>query len=500
MKKFGKKIIALAAAALMALSLGTAVSAAPSTGATGTITISNPVEGTDYKAYQIFQVAYDDNDGTDDNYNYTISTDSAWYDTVVAYAADTNHGLTLRDAAGDGTTKTIVTTSSFRASDFAAALKTALDGGSITDAGYSFNDNGVATNLPLGYYFVNPTVGTLCSLTTTTPSATVYDKNEVHFNKEVDDPEVEIGQTVNYTISGKVPPAGTINGYTYYDYTVKDTMSDGLTFNADSIVVKFGTETMSLTKVDASATLADGQYKITNNGFELYFNMNNHQDHVNDAITITYSAVVNENAIIGSEGNPNDAELVYSNNPSNPTDHDTIEIEQKVYTCKIIVDKYDAKDETKKLSGAKFVLTKDVDGTTYYYFYNTTTNKVEWYALAANETIAQAVNAGKITEVTTDANGAANFTGLEKGTYALVETASPTGYNLLENPVTVNANHDATEGTVNVGVVAKVANSSGTVLPTTGGMGTTVFYVVGAVLVVAAVVVLITRKRVSSNR
>ena len=121
-----------------------------------------------------------------------------------------------------------------------------------------------------------------------------------------------------------------------------------------------------------------------------------------------------------------------------------------------------------------------------------------WYTLAEGETLAQAIAAGKVTEVTTDTNGAATFAGLEDGTYYLRETVAPSGYNLLDSDVECVVNHDTdvtTNKPVGVSLTKQIQNTSGTILPSTGGIGTTIFYIAGGVLLIGAAILLITRKR-----
>ena len=160
------------------------------------------------------------------------------------------------------------------------------------------------------------------------------------------------------------------------------------------------------------------------------------------------------------------------------------------------------------LSGAKFVLYKTVDSKNLYYFYNETTDKVEWVTLA-DDAVAAAITNKTITEVTTDSNGAAKFQGLDTGTYYLHETEAPAGYNLLKGDVTVDItatygdNGQITSSSATstdngqYQQTQKIENKAGATLPSTGGMGTTLFYVAGAGLVLVAVVLLITRKRMN---
>ena len=175
--------------------------------------------------------------------------------------------------------------------------------------------------------------------------------------------------------------------------------------------------------------------------------------------------------------------MIYSNNPSNSESKTTNPpVEVKVYTAKLVIDKVDGKNENTKLDGAKFVL-KNSDGQFYKY---------------ENDTVSWVDDQSAATVVTTDKNGAASFNGLENGTYKLVETEAPAGYNLLTAPVSVTINYNT--GIAGVGQTTQVKNNSGTALPSTGGMGTTLFYAAGAILVVGAGVVLITRKRMNHEQ
>lgn len=199
--------------------------------------------------------------------------------------------------------------------------------------------------------------------------------------------------------------------------------------------------------------------------------------------------------------------MTYSNDPAHDTTT-TVTDKEYVYSAEIVIDKYagqeDVADTSKKLAGAEFVLYKEEAGVKSYYKYTAaageTPAKVEWVAKAADATV-----------VTTDANGAAEFNGLKNGTYQLLEIKAPTGYNLLTDPVEVDINVELaddkilTEGEivaceVNLSVTKQVENNTGVELPSTGGMGTTIFYTVGGLLMAAAVVLLITKKKLSNEQ
>ena len=136
------------------------------------------------------------------------------------------------------------------------------------------------------------------------------------------------------------------------------------------------------------------------------------------------------------------------------------------------------------------------------YYKLTTTNgvsEVTWYTLAEGETLEAAIAANKITEYTSNAQGAVTaFTGLGNGTYTLVESTVPSGYNKAADSTFTIAGNDYT--TANLEQATTVVNNSGSVLPSTGGMGTTIFYIIGAILVIGAGVVLVTRRRMNANK
>lgn len=446
-----KKILSMLLALVMVLGLSVTAFAAETT---GSITVTNPIAGETYTAYKIFDVTYDENKET---YAYTIDSTSEWYAVVSTYATEEN-GMKL-EQVGDSTTYTVTTDNNFNATTFSATLKQNVTGKSGTALTIADGDTvAKATNLPLGYYFVTSTTGTLCNLTTTNADVRIRDKNDVPFDKtDNGTADVEIGQTVNYTITGEVPDT---TGFKTYTYKITDTMSEGLTFNKN-IKVKIGS-----TDVTVNCTI---QYTPTDEGttgFELTIPVTDYQTQKGEPITVTYSATVNEKAV--AVISKNYAELTYTHNPDGSTTT-TEPDEETVYSAKIVIDKHETGDQSKKLANAKFVLYKEVveagqdTPTKMYYKYTAATEdaaaKVEW---VANKTDA--------TEVTTDENGAAEFKGLKNGSYKLEETAAPDGYNKLTAPVDVTVAMDGTVTTVTV--TAEVANKSGSLLPETGGIGT----------------------------
>lgn len=477
--KHARKLTSLLLALVMVFALAVTAFAAGA----GSITVDNPIAGQDYTAYKIFDVVYNDGQTA---YSYTIDSTSAWFNTVDTYSKQTNSGLTLTKV-GDTTTYVVTTTGDFSAPPFADALKKALDANPTAFTGTPLTKSGSpekasATVNELGYYFVTSTTGALCNLTTTNPNANIHDKNDMPFKKEVDKTNVDVGQTVKFTITGKVPD---YTGFTKYTYLITDTMTDGLTFNGDSLTVKVGEATVTNDCTIAyDAETAPQTFTVSIPVLEKTYDFG-------AEIVVTYTATVNKNAI--AVISTNQAKLTYSNDPTKGETKDSQTEEQKVYTSKIVIDKFETdKKDTVKLEGAEFVLYKkapnDADqNAIQYYKQDETTKAVSWV-----EAIADA------TKVTTNANGAASFDGLANGTYYLVETKAPAGYNQLTEAKDVVVTGSITDST-KLSVTAEVANSAGTLLPSTGGMGTTIFYVLGAVLVVGAGVLLVTKKRMSQS-
>ena len=477
--KHARKLASLLLALVMVFALAVTV-AADGTGAAepakGSITVDNPIEGQNYTAYKIFDVVYD----TEEHYSYTIdSTSNSWFSTVKSYADTPANGLTLTLVKGTNT-YVVTTTGDFSPAAFADALKAAVNGKAGKTLAVA-DGKATARDLDLGYYFVTSTTGALCNLTTTNPNANIHDKNDMPFKKEVDKTNVDVGQTVTFKITGKVPD---YTGFTKYTYLITDTMTDGLTFNRDSLTVKVGEATVTNDCTIAyDAETAPQTFTVSIPVLEKKYDFG-------AEIVVTYTATVNKNAIAMISSNK--AKLTYSNDPTTDETKDSQTEEQKVYTSKIVIDKFETgKQETVKLPGAEFVLYKKVPGAsgevTQYYKQDDTTKAVTWV-----DTIAEA------TRVTTGNNGEAFFEGLADGTYYLVETKAPAGYNRLTEAKDVTVTGSITDAT-RLSVTAEVANNTGTLLPSTGGMGTTVFYVLGAVLVVGAGVLLVTKKRMSQG-
>lgn len=472
-----KKLFTVLLALAMTLALAVPAFAADTT---GSITITNPQGNHTYTAYKIFDVTYTA-DGK--NYSYTISNTDAAFSTVKAYADVSANGLKLTAVANTGKYNVSFDANAFSAASFAQHLKTNV--GSLGTGTDFKNADGTmkASGLTPGYYFVSGTSGTVCELATA-KNIKIHDKNEVpEIEKTVndDDHTVEVGQVLTYNITGKVPST---TGYTKYTYEVSDAMTEGLTFNNDVKVTIGGTD------VTTDATI-----KNNGNGFVASVDMGKYQKQIDARVVITYTATVNDKAIQRNR-ETNTATLVYSNNPASDSTGKS-EVEVDVFSFNIVIDKYATGNKSTKLEDAKFVLKNNENNVVKYYKYDTATKTVTWVD-----------NKAAATEVTTDDTGAARFDGLQAGTYYLEETAAPAGYNQLTKDITIVLNADGSAKIDGVdsdpdetghSLTAGVANSTGTMLPETGGTGTAIFVALGALAVICAGVFLVTNKRMSKE-
>ena len=467
-----KRIASVLLALVMALSLITTAFAA---GETGSITIDNAVVGQTYTIYQILDLeSYDAKAGA-----YAYKATTAWNDFI---NSDAIKGQYVNvDAQGYVTW--------VKKADVAAfaklAQKYAADHNIANQGTKTANSTTVEfTNLDLGYYLVDSTLGTICSLDTTNPSVIIKEKNsQPTVDKQVqensngtwgDTNDANIGDTVNFKTTINVVDGQPKN------YVLHDKMSDGLTFDAGSVEVKIGDRT--LTPGSDYTLIANPKDGCT---FEIGFKENVLKP--NDVVIVTYSATLNDKAVIHPEPNTNETKLVYgegSETTWDKTETFTYQFDLvKTKTDKTVLDGAEFKLYDAKTGGNEIALIDESNGV---YRVATAAEK------AAEGFVSATIKAGKVT-----------IKGLDSGTYYLEETKAPAGYNVLAERVEVKIDHAnltaTVEGDTYVSGGVQVINQTGAELPSTGGIGTTIFYVVGGLLVVAAGVLLVTRKRMSKS-
>jgi fimbrial isopeptide formation D2 family protein len=518
MKQF-KKVVSFVMALVMVFAMGITSLADGST-AEHTITIKNTKGGHKYEAYQVFagNVA---EDGTLTNVEWGSGVDGenllkalnavdTYKDcktaqdvtTILENFSNNSKELdTFAEIVGNNLSKTFFT------SESASEVKD--NEGKVTGYIYDIKVTGD------GYYLVKDKDGTV---TASSDAYTKYILNVVA-NVEVDakadaptidkviveddaDKEynnVSIGDKVNYKVTSRVPD---MDGYNKYYFVVNDTMSKGLTFNND-IAIKIGDKTLAYT-VENNVASSDNEFVVTvgeadsdgNTPIEIViknFIQYNTKDYINKDIVITYSATLNENAVIGSTGNPNKVDLTYSNNPNynyqgtdkpskdEPTGK-TPESKTITYVEEIDITKVDATNSDTKLAGATFkiegtalntvlvtgeeyvkaedVATTDslVNDNVYYKLndgtYTTTDPTGSSVDTSKYESTSQKYKLRKVEkkvikpstvnyEVTSDTDGILKFTGLSEGTYKITEVQAPAGYNKLEDSIFVKVDWTA---------------------------------------------------------
>ena len=504
--KHAKKFAGFLLALVMVFSLATTAFAAQEGTLTGgSITINDAVPGQTYNAYQILYLESYNKDS--DAYAYKANSAwETWLKTQTSYVSfDAQGYVTWKDSADAAAFAKLVQVEAAKmTADATATAPAAAEGATYSTVKFE--------NLKLGYYLVDTTLGTLCSLDTTNPDVEMQEKNEVPANvKTVEEDskvgkegvdawgstnDADIGQTVNFksTITAQ---AGAEN------YVFHDEMSAGLTLNKTSIKVD-GVAVTDAQGNDISNDNYTVSYPSGEGADGCTFEIAFAQSYLNTitkvtTITITYSAELNENAKVGPEGNPNTSKLSCGEiNKSTGKPGSTTPPSQTVtYTWDLDVLKYANGDETKVLKDAKFVLLNSAKTKVATIVSGKVTGWADIPTVGAGETVTWPEN----TVLTTGENGKIEIDGLDADTYYLREVEAPAGYNKLSADSEVIISGATTDnGTLTyTTVVAKVNNQSGTELPSTGGMGTTLFYVLGSVLVLGAVVLLVTKKRMSTK-
>ena len=479
-----KKALSLILVAMMIMVIALPAFAADET---GSITINGVSTENTYEIYKLLDLeSYDKTSGA-----YSYKVNSAWTGFFATSEALTYVAI---DEAGY-----VTWIASEDADDVAAFAKLALayaQTNSISPVKSSKNSgefvitgtSGKFSDLPLGYYLIDSTMGALCGLTTTNPDASINAKNAAPtVSKQVLEDSTtqwdvvntaDIGQTVEFRVTISVH-AGAEN------YILHDVMASGLTFNnvtkVEHVVPGSDTHIMETNLYTVNTTgIADGCT------FEVVFSKEACDElETNDKIVVYYTAMLNRNAVIAGDGNTNTAWLTFGADSAHKSNESAVVT--KTYGIDII--KTDSQNNL--IDGAQFriydaatdgtevpVVLMD-DGVTYR------------RARADEEGVAIIVTDGKVRVV-----------GFDNGVYYLEETISPAGYNKLtarQRFIISDGNLDAifNDGTYSTGSGVHVVNKTGSMLPETGGLGTTLFIAVGTIMVLGAAVVLFAKKRMS---
>lgn len=339
----------------------------------------------------------------------------------------------------------------------------------------------------------------------------INDSTETALGEWQKDADHDFNDKVCFRLTGTLPE--NYATYTTYEYIFHDTMSKGLTFDPASVEIYRGDEKTG-TKIEASnytvsnQSGTDGETEITIKFANLKTAVNATSD---DKITVVYEATLNEQSVIGSAGNPNKVYLEFSNNPNGKGTGNTPEDTVTVFTYKVAANKVDG--NRNKLAGAGFKLSKfDKE-------------KNDW-KLVGYQNVKLGDNGNPVEtdghyEVANKTATSFAWNRIDDGKYKLEEVVTPAGYNTIDpvefdvvaghaNLALTSLSGTKTDGTVGEytftpdktegSLTTDIVNQSGTVLPSTGGMGTTVFYVVGGGLMAVAVVLLVTKKRMENKR
>ncbi len=521
----------------MAFAMGLTASAADYT-----ITINKPAGDIDrtYEAYQIFKGNLDGNTLSDIEWGTGI--DGA------AFLTELKKNEPFKSCTD---AKTVAEKLAAFTDDSNEAVAFAKLAGKFLTTATASSSTGQIT-VPAGYYLLK-------DVTTATHDALSLNilkvVKDVEVNPKADHPTVDkkigtdittgaaaneatIGDKVPFVIASKVPK---MQGYTKYFFVLNDSMTAGLTYNKD-VAIKIGATTLAADAYDVVYDDTANTMKIVIKNFIQY------KSEAGKDIVVTYSATLNEKADLTQAGNKNTVKLTYSNNPNvdykgdnepDTTDPvgETPEHVTVTYSTKLQLTKVDGADHNVKLEGVEFQITgtsiktavskgeyfkQDAAGT-YYQLKDGTFTETAPTTETESKYVSTSVKYAKVTDTaeqtkmqkvtasgTTDANGLITFKGLGAGTYYITELKTLGGYNLLTAPITVTitGTPSATGSGYSWSVSSNatfeddmvkltVENNKGSVLPITGGIGTTIFYVIGGLLVCGAVVMAITKKKLS---
>lgn len=507
--KHARKLASLLLALVMVFALATTAFAQDVThkdGGKGSITISNAAKGETYAIYKLFDATVSA-DGSSIAYTGTIPESLNTY-----FTKDANGYISATPAAKNG-------------ENMSEGLKTALkDWTATAKATAKIKSDGSAltfNGLAYGYYVVTTSQGDQAiSVDSTKPSVTIVDKNSstpsgltktATATATGTDKSFSIGDTVTYTVRFKTSNydgAGE-DAKEIRSYTIVDTLPDFLSnVTVTSIIVDDdGNEATDKDQHDVTAPFVNKKIVI-----DWYDEANNKFLYNNGAtIIITYTAVVTDKATIDGAGNTNKVTVTWTTEGGDQPGPGKLDKEETIFTYAIALKKVNDKGEP--LRDAVFQ---------FPFYVKSTADKGVYIYAGTTE------GEGLTNQITTPKDGVIVVKGVKAGTYEIKETTAPDGYNQLTAPVTVEAvktgqtsthtivyldengkvvdeSAKVTEVKVDIANIAATAvvvvNKAGTELPSTGGMGTTVFYVLGSVLVLGAVVLLVTKKRMNdANR
>lgn len=487
--KLIKKIAAIMFAFMMVVSMSCNVKAeeeaSPET--TGTLTINGVKENQTYKLYKVLDLE----SFSGDNYSYKVA--KGWEDFFSTGEGKNYISINENNYAEWKTNEDEATVRVFaqKALEYANSktltpvetITTSKDQTSITKTG-----------LALGYYLLDSSVGTLCSLSSSQPNVTINEKNDVpsvdkkvyNGTDYVDSNNANIGDTIHFHTTIHVKKGA-------QSYVLHDVLSKGLKLNTDTTTLHGSP--VYITDSDSYVLNKDNNndytFTETKDGFTITFTDSylKSKEDKDYTLLVSYSATLTDAAVIGGEGNTNETYLKYG--VDSESNHSTT----TTYTFEIPVYKYTGTDENKQdLAGAKFKLYTNKDFTE--------ANEVKVTEVGTNYFVGS--TDAKKNVMTSPQSGRFEIKGLKAGTYYLKEIEAPKGYNLLANAVEIQITQD---GKVNVKKGTKfeevtevgVENKSGTLLPSTGGAGTTMIYLVGALLVLGSGVVLASKRRSNSK-
>ena len=507
-----KRIMALMLAAIMMMAMS--VTAFAAEGATGTHTLTvNAKGGQDLKGqtinlYKLFDVT---ESGTTEskNYAYTVNTAAGYKDALVsvlgssitASSTDEQFAAAVLAIGSNDSTEVQKFANDFTTYALKNSLAATATSSKITESQTSYD----FTGLDAGYYLVYVTGGKeiQSSLVTVDETTTTVNlKTEApSITKTADKATAEIGQVVTYTVTGAIPDT---TGYSEYVYKIHDELTKGLDFvnDANGAALEAGATTVNVKVAfkeagvtDASTAPTTATIDTTNSkkmSLDLSTWVKANQTNKGKEFTVTYYAKVNKDAVVT---NNNKASLEYGNNPDDTTK--TTPSEAKTNTYPLDIKKINKKTSG-LLAGAKFSLYRSETDAKNGENAITVTGSNGSYVVDADSknTVFESV----ATEVGTGYN--LHLNGLAAGDYWLVETQAPEGFNKLTDPikVTITKNGDA-DWTVNkndtpeTDKIIDVENSTGSLLPSTGGRGAIAFAVIAALLVFGVAVSFIRDKR-----